>query len=143
MSRPRAYTRHCAVLLCWRALRSKEDKHHQRCATVSPLRTSTPPHTHPPAGLITLPSALLPLLLLLHADLIFGYRQRGEAALEAHNVFRHTTYEGAVDIDAVPDRTERIALETQIQEFGQVGGGWAGLGCGGGWVAGCADVYAA
>lgn len=27
-------------------------------------------------------------------DLIFGYKQRGEAAVEAHNVFYYVTYEG-------------------------------------------------
>lgn len=54
-------------------------------------------------------------------DLIFGFKQRGPAAEAADNVFRHTAYEGAVDLDAVEDRTERLALETQIAEFGQVG----------------------
>jgi factor associated with neutral sphingomyelinase activation len=52
-------------------------------------------------------------------DLVFGCKQQGEAAVEADNVFRHTAYEGAVDIEAVTDRTERLALETQIAEFGQ------------------------
>lgn len=52
-------------------------------------------------------------------DLVFGFKQQGEAAVEADNVFRHTAYEGAVDIEAVADRTERLALETQIAEFGQ------------------------
>lgn len=36
-------------------------------------------------------------------DLIFGYKQRGPAAVEAHNVFYHLTYHGAVDIDAIQD----------------------------------------
>lgn len=31
-------------------------------------------------------------------DLIFGYKQRGAAAVEAQNVFYYLTYEGAVDI---------------------------------------------
>jgi hypothetical protein len=30
-------------------------------------------------------------------DLIFGYKQRGPAALQANNLFFHLTYEGAVD----------------------------------------------
>ena len=34
-------------------------------------------------------------------DLIFGYKQRGPAAVEADNVFYHLTYEGAVDISKV------------------------------------------
>lgn len=55
------------------------------------------------------------------------------AAEAADNVFRHTAYEGAVDLGAVADPTERRALETQIAEFGQVGG--AGL-CPSGWLSG-------
>ncbi len=31
-------------------------------------------------------------------DLIFGYKQKGEEALKAHNVFHHLFYEGAVGI---------------------------------------------
>eukprot|EP00899_Mesostigma_viride_P026074 jgi/Mesvir1/6651/Mv10252-RA.2 len=53
-------------------------------------------------------------------DLVFGYKQRGEAALAADNVFFHLTYEGAVDLDAVADPVERQALEAQINEFGQM-----------------------
>ena len=34
-------------------------------------------------------------------DLIFGFKQLGEEAAEALNVFYHLTYEGAVDIDQV------------------------------------------
>lgn len=36
-------------------------------------------------------------------DLIFGYKQRGQAAVDADNVFRHTSYEGAVDLDSITD----------------------------------------
>ncbi|XP_075444218.1 neurobeachin-like protein 2 isoform X2 [Ascaphus truei] len=52
-------------------------------------------------------------------DLIFGYKQRGEAAVEALNVFYYCTYEGVVDLDAVADETERKALEGIISNFGQ------------------------
>ena len=52
-------------------------------------------------------------------DLIFGAKQRGEAALEADNLFHPLTYEGAVDLDAVEDPRERAALEAQVNEFGQ------------------------
>jgi WD repeat and FYVE domain-containing protein 3 len=31
-------------------------------------------------------------------DLIFGYRQQGQAAVDAVNVFHHLFYEGNVDI---------------------------------------------
>lgn len=53
-------------------------------------------------------------------DLIFGYKQRGEEAIKAHNLFFHLCYEGAVDLDHVNDLTKRHALEVQISEFGQI-----------------------
>jgi factor associated with neutral sphingomyelinase activation len=34
-------------------------------------------------------------------DLIFGFKQQGEAAVEADNVFHPLTYHNAVDIDKV------------------------------------------
>lgn len=34
-------------------------------------------------------------------DLIFGYKQRGEEAVKAANVFYYLTYEGAVDLSQV------------------------------------------
>ncbi|XP_054827025.1 neurobeachin-like protein 1 [Eublepharis macularius] len=52
-------------------------------------------------------------------DLIFGYKQRGSAAVEALNVFYYCTYEGAVDLDALTDEKERKALEGMINNFGQ------------------------
>ncbi|XP_020371025.1 neurobeachin-like protein 2 isoform X1 [Rhincodon typus] len=52
-------------------------------------------------------------------DLIFGYKQRGPAAVEALNVFYYCTYEGAVDLDAIADETGRKALEGIISNFGQ------------------------
>ncbi|XP_069568849.1 neurobeachin-like protein 1 isoform X2 [Brachyistius frenatus] len=57
----------------------------------------------------------------LHAwiDLIFGYKQRGPAAVEALNVFYYCTYEGAVDLDAITDEKERKAVEGMISNFGQ------------------------
>ncbi len=53
-------------------------------------------------------------------DLIFGYKQRGEAAVAAKNVFFHLTYGGAVNWDAVQDQRERVAIEDQIRHFGQM-----------------------
>lgn len=53
-------------------------------------------------------------------DLIFGYKQRGEEAIKANNLFFHLCYEGAVDLDHVNDLTKRHALEVQISEFGQI-----------------------
>ncbi|KAB5586981.1 hypothetical protein PHYPO_G00007710 [Pangasianodon hypophthalmus] len=52
-------------------------------------------------------------------DLIFGYKQRGPAAVDALNVFYYCTYEGAVDLDAIANETERKALEGIISNFGQ------------------------
>ncbi|KAK9869069.1 hypothetical protein WJX84_001880 [Apatococcus fuscideae] len=52
-------------------------------------------------------------------DLIFGCKQKGPAAVEAGNVFRHLTYEGAVDVNSIADALERQAIEAQINEFGQ------------------------
>ena len=52
-------------------------------------------------------------------DLIFGVKQRGMAALAADNVFRHLTYEGAIDPESISDVVERAAVEVAINEFGQ------------------------
>lgn len=53
-------------------------------------------------------------------DIIFGYKQRGEDAEKADNVFHYLTYEGSVDLDSIKDANERACLEIQIMEFGQV-----------------------
>ncbi|BGP38319.1 Beige protein-like 1 [Rhodotorula kratochvilovae] len=57
----------------------------------------------------------------LHAwiDLVFGFKQRGEAAVEAVNVFSALSYEGAIDLDAVTDPDERKAACSTINNFGQ------------------------
>ncbi|KAL8570476.1 hypothetical protein ACOMHN_034511 [Nucella lapillus] len=52
-------------------------------------------------------------------DLIFGYKQRGEEAEKADNVFHYMTYEGAVDLESIQDPNELKIKETQIMEFGQ------------------------
>lgn len=52
-------------------------------------------------------------------DLMFGYKQRGEEAIKAKNVFYYLTYEGAIDLDNIKDINERYSLEVQIMEFGQ------------------------
>lgn len=53
-------------------------------------------------------------------DLIFGYKQRGDEALAANNVFFHLCYEGAIDLENINDLAKRHALEVQISEFGQI-----------------------
>ena len=57
----------------------------------------------------------------LHAwiDLVFGHKQRGEAALEATNVFHHLSYQGAKDLDTINDPVERLATIGIIHNFGQ------------------------
>ncbi|RLN72548.1 hypothetical protein BBJ28_00019162 [Nothophytophthora sp. Chile5] len=61
-------------------------------------------------------------------DLIFGYKQRGDAAVEANNpvcdcvllsVFYYLSYEGSVDLEKITDPVEKCSFEAQIQEFGQ------------------------
>ena len=52
-------------------------------------------------------------------DLIFGYKQTGEAAEKANNVFLPTSYEGNIRIELVSDPFERRALKVQISEYGQ------------------------
>jgi hypothetical protein len=51
-------------------------------------------------------------------DLIFGYKQTGEEAKNAYNVFYYLTYEGAVDMDELPPQ-DKDAIETQVLHFGQ------------------------
>ena len=52
-------------------------------------------------------------------DLIFGQKQRGEAALEATNVFHHLSYHGAKDLESIDDPVERLATIGIIHNFGQ------------------------
>ncbi|KAL4797527.1 hypothetical protein BDV19DRAFT_387329 [Aspergillus venezuelensis] len=52
-------------------------------------------------------------------DLVFGCKQKGEAAVEAVNVFHHLSYQGAKDIDAIDDPVERLATIGIIHNFGQ------------------------
>ncbi|KAJ8797081.1 hypothetical protein J1605_001891 [Eschrichtius robustus] len=52
-------------------------------------------------------------------DLVFGYKQKGRDAVGAHNVFHPLTYEGGVDLNSIEDPDEKVAMLTQILEFGQ------------------------
>ncbi|KAI9803261.1 MAG: hypothetical protein M1825_002052 [Sarcosagium campestre] len=52
-------------------------------------------------------------------DLVFGSKQRGEAAIEATNVFHHLSYRGAKDLDNIEDPVERLATIGIIHNFGQ------------------------
>lgn len=53
-------------------------------------------------------------------DLIFGYKQRGDEALKADNLFYYLCYEGAVNLESIQNYSEKKSLEIQIQEFGQI-----------------------
>jgi hypothetical protein len=52
-------------------------------------------------------------------DIIFGSKQRGEAAIENTNVFHHLSYHGAKDLDTIEDEHERLATIGIIHNFGQ------------------------
>lgn len=52
-------------------------------------------------------------------DLIFGYRSRGQEAVESTNVFHPLSYEDAVDLDAIESAMERQAAAQVIHNFGQ------------------------
>lgn len=54
---------------------------------------------------------------------MFGYKQTGEAAVAADNVFYHLTYEGAVNTAAITDPEELRALETQVRRATVLVGG--------------------
>jgi len=52
-------------------------------------------------------------------DLIFGYKQLGEEAILAGNVFHPMTYAGHINLEEIESLEERRAVEAQIAEFGQ------------------------
>ncbi|KAG5924727.1 hypothetical protein E4U42_004555 [Claviceps africana] len=52
-------------------------------------------------------------------DLVFGCKQRGEAAVENLNVFHHLSYAGASDLDKIADAGERAITAGVIHNFGQ------------------------
>ena len=52
-------------------------------------------------------------------DLVFGFKQKGDAAIEAVNVFHHLSYQGATDLDTITDPMERLATIGIIHNFGQ------------------------
>ncbi|KAG0712300.1 WD repeat and FYVE domain-containing protein 3 [Chionoecetes opilio] len=53
-------------------------------------------------------------------DLIFGYKQLGQPAVEAINVFHHLFYEGNVDIYNIEDPLKKNATIGFINNFGQI-----------------------
>jgi hypothetical protein len=57
--------------------------------------------------------------LHLWIDLVFGYKQRGEVAVENLNVFHPLSYKGARDLDNITDPQERLITTGIIHNFGQ------------------------
>ncbi|VDN02986.1 unnamed protein product [Thelazia callipaeda] len=53
-------------------------------------------------------------------DLIFGYKQLGDFATEANNVYHHLFYEGNVDFENIEDPLTRNATIGFINNFGQI-----------------------
>lgn len=52
-------------------------------------------------------------------DLVFGHKQKGDAAVENLNVFHHLSYHGAIDLDNIKDPQERAIVTGIIHNFGQ------------------------
>ncbi|EKX51876.1 hypothetical protein GUITHDRAFT_65803, partial [Guillardia theta CCMP2712] len=52
-------------------------------------------------------------------DLIFGYKQQGQPAVDATNVFYYLTYEDKVDMSSIADPHKLNATTSQIANFGQ------------------------
>jgi hypothetical protein len=53
-------------------------------------------------------------------DLIFGYKQTGQAAIDSLNIFMYCSYEQAIDADTIDDSIAREAIDGMIQNFGQM-----------------------
>lgn len=52
-------------------------------------------------------------------DLIFGYKQQGENAINAVNVFHYLSYSGSIDLDSIHDEHEKAVIVSIIHNFGQ------------------------
>ena len=52
-------------------------------------------------------------------DLIFGYKQQGQEAIDSWNVYHPLTYEGYVDLQQIKDPIERRQIIAQIENYGQ------------------------
>ncbi|CAJ0587641.1 unnamed protein product, partial [Mesorhabditis spiculigera] len=53
-------------------------------------------------------------------DLVFGYKQQGEGAVQANNVFHHLFYERNVDFEAIDDPLSLNATIGFVNNFGQI-----------------------
>ena len=52
-------------------------------------------------------------------DLVFGFKQRGEEAVDNLNVFHHLSYAGSSNLDGITDASERAITAGVIHNFGQ------------------------
>lgn len=52
-------------------------------------------------------------------DLIFGCKQRGDAAVDSVNVFHYLSYHGAKDLESISDPMQKLATIGIIHNFGQ------------------------
>lgn len=52
-------------------------------------------------------------------DLIFGSKQRGDAAIDSVNVFHYLSYHGAKDLESISDPMQKLATIGIIHNFGQ------------------------
>ncbi|ODV86682.1 hypothetical protein CANARDRAFT_174748 [[Candida] arabinofermentans NRRL YB-2248] len=52
-------------------------------------------------------------------DLVFGFKQRGEKAIESLNLFHHLSYHGSTDLDKIKDQHEKSVIVSVIHNFGQ------------------------
>lgn len=50
-------------------------------------------------------------------DLIFGYKQSGDAAVDAYNVYHHLFYEGNVDFENIEDPLTRHEFSQTVPTF--------------------------
>jgi hypothetical protein len=53
-------------------------------------------------------------------DLIWGYKQRGERAVEANNVFMRDLYDDIWGLIDVADEAERVMIESRLSHVGQI-----------------------
>ena len=52
-------------------------------------------------------------------DLVFGFKQSGQPAIDNVNVFHHLFYEGNVDINTIDDPLKKKAIIGFINNFGE------------------------
>ncbi|KAI3378550.1 hypothetical protein SNEBB_003428 [Seison nebaliae] len=53
-------------------------------------------------------------------DLIFGYKQSGQLAIDALNVYMYYSYENNIDLDSIDSLITRNSLKLMINQFGQI-----------------------